>query len=357
MEQMTQLTTSQNTPQFDIDHAVPHRIFPSLRLPVKLAPFESVDCDRWRNAIDLTSPSPSPLSGPEFAATSIRGWEKTYLFDDDNLLIPLHRSQTTHLRLFKSDVFTGVAINSLLGSSSMNAATWDSLSQLPRDCVISLDVPEEYYTGCEKQWRGLGFDPVEECGYHRIELPSTYEEWFSSPLVRRQNIRRAEEAGLTLVFGGRELLSQFYALYLNSYSRWQSRQSASQAHQLVRFERLFDISGSVAKIVGVQSGADLVAAAIICAYRRTAGYLYGGVDFDFQKARPNNLLHAGIIKHLIDSGIKEYNLGMSLNLRELERFKESLGATRHISHTLRRHRFPRLKRIFSLSRNMRITDA
>jgi lipid II:glycine glycyltransferase (peptidoglycan interpeptide bridge formation enzyme) len=211
--------------------------------------------------------------------------------------------------------------------------------------VILLDVPEEHYDENNERWQALGFYPTQRTTYHKIDLPTSYDEWFSRPGVRRQNIRRAREGGLTVAFGGKEMLESFYELYLGSFARWQSRQVATHAHDYVRFQRLFDVPGSQVQLAAVKFEDRIAAAAIFCCYSRTAGYLYSGTNFEYQQLRPNNLLHAEIIRYLIERGVSEYNLGNSLNLKDLEHFKESLGADRHLSVTLCRERFPRLKRL------------
>jgi hypothetical protein len=312
---------------------------------MKLLPFEEEYVPLWRQAVDNTSVSPSPLGGPEFSSTMIRGWGNTFVFVANDLMIPVAREITTHFRIVKSDVYTGVSINSLLGITQMNHQVWSDLAELPHRCVIFLDVPEEHYDGNKEKWQALNFHPTGHRAYHRIDLPASHDEWFLRPSVRRQNIRRAREAGLNVAFGGQELLTPFYDLYLSSFRRWQSRQVAVHAHDYVRFQRLFDSPGSRVQIAAVKLEDRIIAAAIFCCYARTAGYLYGGINFEYQQLRPNNLLHAEIIRYLIDRGVSEYNLGTSGSLKELEHFKETLGANRHISVILCRDRFPYLKRL------------
>jgi hypothetical protein len=313
---------------------------------VLLTPFEDKHTSLWQQAADNAHFSPSPLGGPEFNTTTIRGWKKTFVFAANDLMIPVARDETTHFRIVKSDVYTGVSMNSLLGITRMSDQTWSDLADLPRRCVIILDVPEEYYDGDIEKWRALDFRPIERKAFHRIDLQASHDEWFSRTDVSRYNIRRASKSGLNVTFGGQELLAPFYELYLNSFKRWQSRQAASQAHDYLRFQRLFDLPGSKVQIGVVKLEDRIISAVIFCCYSRTAGYLYGGTDFDYQQLRPNNLIHSEIIRYLIDRGISEYNLGTSGGQRELEHFKETLGAKRHFSITLCRNRFPRLQRLF-----------
>jgi hypothetical protein len=310
---------------------------------MQLLPFEKEHVPLWQQAVDDADISPSPLGGPEFNSTTIRGWGKTLVFMANDLMIPVAREETTHFRVVKSDVYTGVSINSLLGIIRMNDQVWSDLAELPRRCVIFLDVPEEHYDGNKERWQALNFHPTERKAYHRIDLRASHDEWFLRPGVSRYNIRRARKAGLNVAFGGQELLAPFYELYLNSFKRWQTRQTASQAHDYLRFQRLFDSPGSRVQMAVVKLEDRIVAAAIFCCYSRTAGYLYGGTNFEYQQLRPNNLLHAEIIRYLVDRGISEYNLGTSGGQKELEHFKETLGANRHLSVTLCRDRFPHLK--------------
>jgi lipid II:glycine glycyltransferase (peptidoglycan interpeptide bridge formation enzyme) len=179
-----------------------------------------------------------------------------------------------------------------------------------------------------------------------MELRGSYDKWFSRSGVRRQNIRRAEKEGVTVEIGGAEFLDDFYRLFLCSFNRWKSRETARRPHEHERFKRIFELPGSKAKIAVARYNEKIISAAIFCPYKRTAAYIAGGSDFEYQNKRAGNLLHSEIIRYLIDNGISEYNLGMSLDIKSLERFKESLGAAKLRTVILERHRFPRLKRIY-----------
>ncbi|TFH61424.1 MAG: GNAT family N-acetyltransferase [Candidatus Zixiibacteriota bacterium] len=313
---------------------------------MQLLPFTEELVPLWQQAVDNTDCSPSPLGGPEFNSTTIRGWGKTFVFMANGLMIPVARSETTHFRMVKSAVYTGVSVNSLLGITQMNDQVWTDLARLPRRCVILLDIPEEHYCGNEEKWQALDFHPSERIAYHKIDVPASYDEWFSRPNVKRYNVRAAQRKGLTVTFGGAELSESFYQVYLLSYSRWKDRQTASKPHSLARIQRLMEmLPDSLARIATVNHEGQVIAGAIFSHYHRTGGYLYGGIDYAFRELKANNLLHAEIIRYLIDKGVSEYNLGTSLNLKDLEHFKETLGASRHLSVTLCRDRFPRLKRL------------
>jgi hypothetical protein len=314
---------------------------------MELVKFDISQVAQWQLAADRTAITPSALGGPEFFATQIRSWGNTFVLLADDMLIPMAKSSTSHLGVAKSDVFTGVAVNSLLGIGRMTDQAWAVVAQLPRRCVINLDVPGEYYDEDKDRWKALGFLPLERAVYHRIDLPATYDEWFSRHDVKRYNVRVAERKGLTVTFGGMEMLEAFYQVHLLSFARWKNRRTASKPHELIRLRRLMEMPGSPARIATITHEGHVIAGAIFSFYRRTAGYLYGGIDHAYRTLKANNLLHAEIIRFLIEQGVKDYCLGTSLNLADLERFKESLGARRCESITLCRHRFPKLKKVLA----------
>jgi hypothetical protein len=128
-------------------------------------------------------------------------------------------------------------------------------------------------------------------------------------------------------------------LYLKSYQRWRQEQRAHEAHDLARFQRIFDMPESSAQIAIARYRNTAIAAVIFCCYQRTAGALSAGTDFQYQDIRASNLVYAQIIKHLIERGIEEFHLGGQLGGPGLSQFKKSLGAEEYYSCRLIRYRF------------------
>jgi hypothetical protein len=313
---------------------------------MELTEFSDKHVPAWVAAVERTGISPGAIGGPEYAATMIMSWGKTWILQSGDLFIPVAKDKTSHGGIIKSNVYSGVQINSLLGLNKLDEKNLALLGHLPKRSVIRLHLPAEHYQSYPDRFHSLYLLPVESYSYHRIELPGSYDKWFSRPGVSRQNIRRAEKEGVTVKIGGAEFLDDFYRLFLCSFDRWKNRETARQPHDSGRFKRILDLPGSKAKIAVARYEGKIISAAIFCAYKRTAAYLAGGSDFEYQNKRAGNLLHSEIIRFLIDDGISEYNLGMSLDIKSLERFKESLGAEKLRTVILERHRFPRLKRIY-----------
>lgn len=313
---------------------------------MELIKFSDNHIPAWQAAVDRTGISPGAIGGPEYAATMKMSWKKTWMFQRGDLFIPLAKEKTSHGRIITSDVFTGVQINSLLGVEKSDHRLFDSLRQLPKRSVLRLHLPQEHYQSHREKCHMHYFFPGKSYSYHRVELPESHDKWFSRPGVKRQNIRRAQKEGVTVEIGGIEFIEDFYRLFLCSFDRWKNRETARAPHGSERFKRIFELPGSKAKMAVARFKEKIISAAIFCAYKRTAAYLAGGSDFEYQEKRAANLLHSEIIRYLIDNGIGEYNLGMSLDIKSLERFKESLGAERFRTVVLERHRFPRLIRIY-----------
>lgn len=306
--------------------------------------FSNKFIEPWREAVDRTTCSPSPMGGPEYASTMTYSWKKTYIFQHGDLFMPFAKSRTKHFGLISSNLYSGVRNNSLLGLKSLDGDAIRALSELPEKCCIHIHVPEEFYFPNKEIFEELYFYPMERYPYFKISLSGSYEEWFSRPGICRNNIRRALDYGVEVNFGGLELLETFYELFLCSFSRWKKMKWARRPYEFKRFQRMFDLPDSRTKVAVAYYTGIPIAAAIFCHYRRIAGALNAGTDYEYQKIRPTNLLHAEIIRYLIYRGVSEYNLGGVMESGNLRQFKKSLGASEHISHLLCRHRFPRLKK-------------
>jgi len=311
---------------------------------MSLLPFNDEHIPLWRKAVDRTGVLPSPIGGPEYASTMIMFSGKTWIFQSGDLFIPFARATTSHFKFVKADILNGVQVNSLLGVESLNFKAFKALRQLPRRCNIRIHVPEKTYNRCKREFSSINFYPEESYLHHRITLPSTHEEWFSRKEVKRQNIRRAEKSGVTITIGGQDLLKPIHEMYMMSFQKWKSKGIARNPHEFQRFQSMFDLDGSRSKIALAYYDSKVIAGAIFCHYNHSAAYVFGGSDPEYQNLRANNLLHSEIIRYLISHEIREYDMGISLNIKGLEKFKESLGCEQNITTILLRHRFPLIKR-------------
>jgi hypothetical protein len=312
---------------------------------VVLEAFENKHIVPWQEAIDRMDISPCPLGGPEYASSMEAAWQKTYIYRNGELFMPLFKCPTKLFRYIPSFHYQGVQTNSMIGLRKITSDSFNLLADLPKDCIITLDLPADAYQKFEPELTKLGYDLIGAYDYHIVHLRGSYEEWFNRGIIERRSIRKAVQSGVVVKIGGRELLRTFYELYMHSARRWQSITPRSSFHRYDRVERLFTFPGGRIQIAIAYYGDLPVSGIIFGAYRRAAAYLFGGVNYEFQHLRSANLVHAIVIKELIAEGITEYSMGISLGNSKLERFKESMGAIRHHAVVVARHRYPRLRRL------------
>ena len=259
--------------------------------------------------------------------------------------MPLFKCPTKLFRYIPSFHYQGVQTNSLIGLREITSDSFDLLTDLPKDCIITLDLPAEAYQKFEPELTKLGYDLIGAYDYQVVHLRNSYEEWFNRGTVERRSIRKALQSGVVVRIGGHEMLEIFYDLYMHSVRRWQSKTPRSSFHRFERVERLFSFPSDRIQIAIAYYGDLPVSGIIFGAYRRVAAYLFGGFNYEFQHLRSANLVHAIVLKKLISEGIAEYSMGISLGNSKLERFKESIGAIRHHAVVIARHRYPRLRRL------------
>lgn len=315
-----------------------------------LVPLTDSHIEAWREAVDRTGISPCPTGGPEYAGSMDVAWNSTFIYAAGDLFLPFSRRRSTHMGLLTSDHWVGVQYNSFLGVPKVTAECLDRLTELPRNCVITLHVPSAEYLPNRAIFARLNYYQSGAYDFHKAVLGPRYEDWFNQKPVQRNVLRRAAKVGIEVEFGGRERLEQFYEIYEHSVRRWQGRDPSASYHRFDRIERLFKFPGSKAEIaVGYYQG-EAISSVIFGGYRRTGAYLFGGFKYEYQQLRATNYVHAMVIKRLTERGIQEYSLEMSLGRFDLEGFKERLGGMRYHCIVLTRHRFPRLKKLATILR-------
>lgn len=306
----------------------------------------------WQEAIDRTGMSPGPTSGPEYGSSMDVSWNNTVIYEAGDLFMPFSLRSSNQFKVIRTINYAGAQINSLLGVSNIETSIFDRLALLPRDCVITLQLPVEIYRAHKRQFDLLNYDYQSSFDYHMIPLRDSYDEWFNRKLIERRFIRKAEREQVEIRFGGGETLPIFYEVYQHSVRRWQKQDPRSAFHRQDRMARLFSYPGTRVEIALAYYQDQPIAGAIFAQYDQTAAYLFGGFNYDFQHLRAMYLVHATIVRRLTAARIRLYSHGLSLGRKTLEHFKESLGAERNHAVVVVRHRFPRLKRLLKKKKDL-----
>lgn len=301
----------------------------------------------WQDALDVSERSCSPLGGPEYSATMNMSWGKTYIYQSNNLFIPLIQRKFKTLKIINSIEYQGVRFNSFQGIKNLDQNLLSDLSQLPTNCHMRLHIPEDFYLPLRQEFKKLNFIEESKYPYYIIPIPDQFDKWFLQPGLQRNTIRKAEKSGVTVSFGGIEMLEDFYKLFMCSFDRWKSKDRAKKPHSIERFRRMFEIPHSKAQIALASHEGVPVSAVIFAYYKNIAGAFNAGNDYRFSSLRAGNFIYSEIIRYLTTTGVRELNMGGTIGSDKLSRFKKNLGAKEYHSYIIIRHRFPRIKKIIS----------
>ena len=317
---------------------------------MNIVPFADHHILSWQDAIDRTPESPGPTSGPEYGSSMDVSWKNTFIFEAGDMFLPFSLRNSNQFKVIPTANYAGAQINSLLGVPQLDSSVFDLLSMLPRDCVITLQLPRNNFDAHSVEFGKLGYEVQSNFDYHMIPLRDSYDEWFNRKVIERRFIRKAERENVEVRFGAKELLPTFYEVYQHSVQRWQKQDPRANYHRLDRMQRLFTYPNSRVEIALGFYQDKPIAGVIFAQYQKTSAYLFGGFDYEYQHLRAMFLVHATIIRRLTESHIRLYSHGLSLGRKSLEHFKESLGAERNPAVVIVRHRFPKIKRLITVFR-------
>ena len=156
----------------------------------------------------------------------------------------------------------------------------------------------------------------------RLELPGTEETLWDSfkPKVRNQ-IRKAEQNELTVIWGGRELLREFYDVFAVNM-----RDLGTPVYSRRFFEEVLSNFSATASVCLVDHGDRTVAGAIALSHRDVLEVPWASSLREYRSQCPNNLLYWKIIEHGIDTRHSSLDFGRSTPNEGTYHFKEQWGA-------------------------------
>lgn len=121
-----------------------------------------------------------------------------------------------------------------------------------------------------------------------------------------------------------EDIIQYFCIYQQTIKRWSQNTTTTYPREL--FLNLFlqrdrHISFWLAEVEG-----EIVAGIIVLAWNRNLIYWHGSALRDYFKYYPNNLLQAAVMEWGCGNGFTHYDMGPSMGLEGVIKFKESFGA-------------------------------
>lgn len=143
----------------------------------------------------------------------------------------------------------------------------------------------------------------------------------------RNQIKKAVKSGVTTewvndISGPRN----YYDLYLNSAARWGL--PSNLIKPLKFFERLFELGNGKTKYYLAKYEGNYIAGVVVLCGKESCFYWSGAMLKEFGSLCPNNLLIDRVAEDLLGEGYKTLNMGSSVGLPGVQKFKESFGAQR-----------------------------
>ena len=155
-----------------------------------------------------------------------------------------------------------------------------------------------------------------------MNLPATTKvAWEALDRKVRNQVRKAEKAGLTAREGGAELLDAFYEVFSRNM-----RDLGTPVYSPGFFREVLAAFPETARVFLVEHGTRAVAAGITIRHRDGIEVPWASSLREYRADCPNNLLYWQIIQHAIGAGLRVLDFGRSTPNEGTFHFKKQWGA-------------------------------
>ena len=146
-------------------------------------------------------------------------------------------------------------------------------------------------------------------------------QWQGFNAKLRNQIRKAEKSGLTVAVGDKELLPDFYTVFVRNM-----RDLGTPVYAQKLFAEVLTAFPVDSRIIAVYLEGKPLAAGLIVRFRETVEIPWASSIRDYNTLCPNNLLYWTALKHAMEIGCKRFDFGRSTPGEGTYRFKEQWGA-------------------------------
>jgi FemAB-related protein (PEP-CTERM system-associated) len=158
-----------------------------------------------------------------------------------------------------------------------------------------------------------------------LPLSTTDAVWKALPPERRNRVRKGEKSGLTVAWGGTELLDGFYEVFAANM-----RDLGSPVHHRAFFRAMLEGLGEVARVLQVRDrGGRAVGAAVCLFFRDTIAVPWVSSRREAFALCPNFVLYWEVIRFGCAAGYRTLDLGRSFKNAGTFEFKRQWGAHPH----------------------------
>ena len=155
-----------------------------------------------------------------------------------------------------------------------------------------------------------------------LELDPAETVWRRlEPKVRNQ-IRKAQKAGLTCEFGREELLSEFYRVFAQNM-----RDLGTPVWGVALFQKILEAFPKTSEIALIRLGDKVIGGGLVLSFKDTVYMPSASSLREYFHLCPNNLLYWEVIKRACDHGYHTFDFGRSTVGSGTYYFKKQWGAT------------------------------
>lgn len=137
----------------------------------------------------------------------------------------------------------------------------------------------------------------------------------------RNQVRKAQKAGLETVWGEGELLDEFYTVFVRNM-----RDLGTPVYARSFFANILDGLPDATRIVLIRKEGKPIAAGLLYWHGETLEIPWASSIRDYNSLCPNNLMYWESIRHGLRLGLRRFDLGRSTLGSGTYRFKEQWGA-------------------------------
>lgn len=157
----------------------------------------------------------------------------------------------------------------------------------------------------------------------RLPLAPTPEAlWLAIDRKVRNQVRKAEKSGLTVVQGGRELVDEFYEVFARNM-----RDLGTPVYSRRFFEKVLEELPGAAETFVVRLGGVPVAASVTFRWRQVTEVPWASSLREHRALCPNMLLYWTMLKRAIEVGSDTFDFGRSTPNESTFHFKAQWGAS------------------------------
>jgi len=146
-------------------------------------------------------------------------------------------------------------------------------------------------------------------------------QWLSFNAKLRNQVRKAEKSGFLAITGGKELLQDFYTVFVRNM-----RDLGTPVYSKKFFAEVLTAFPGDSRIIAVYLEAKPIAAGLTIRFRDTLEIPWASSIRDYNTLCPNNMLYWKALKHALEIGCTRFDFGRSTPGEGTYKFKEQWGA-------------------------------